>query len=223
MLVIPKIIKRYASEDIKEALKRANRIANGDMSLVSTSFERGEDNPEADVEEYSVWVQALINVPSLDESLLITFEYVVVGDDVYMGGDLDSWAESLVDRYNIAKKRGRSPRSYIMRQIESSSKIQKRRKILGADDDIEFQETFDDLADTVNDMQEHIEAVDEDDVDIEIDNNITNHYIAECDKCQGVFISALKESDQEVEKISGICPLCQKRTDQYFRWIIKDM
>ena len=67
------------------------------------------------------------------------------------------------------------------------------------------------------------EQVEEDDVDIEMDNNIANHYIAECDSCHGIFVSALIQSDQEVESITGICPLCDKDTTQYLYWIIKNV
>lgn len=61
----------------------------------------------------------------------------------------------------------------------------------------------------------------ESDIDIETDNNIDGHYIVECDRCHGVFISALVESEQTVEYLSGICPLCEKESDQYVKWVIK--
>lgn len=86
--------------------------------------------------------------------------------------------------------------------------------------DDSLSDTLDTLADNVEDMQDQIEDVREDDVDIELDNNIEGHYIAECESCQGVFISAMIESDQDVEKISGTCPLCEKKTDQYLKWVI---
>ena len=102
--------------------------------------------------------------------------------------------------------------------------------ILGADDD-EFvdpiddtdglDDVLDDVADAVDDMQDQIDEIDEDDPSIDIENNIDNHYIAECDGCQGVFISAVIESDQDVDHISGVCPLCGKKTDQYLKWVIK--
>ena len=57
---------------------------------------------------------------------------------------------------------------------------------------------------------------------IEIDNNITNHLIAECQNCHGVFISAMLASDQDIESINGICPLCSKDTEQFVKWVIKD-
>jgi DNA repair exonuclease SbcCD ATPase subunit len=89
-----------------------------------------------------------------------------------------------------------------------------------AEDDEAFDDTLDDIADSVEDMQDTLDEVQEDDVDIEVDNNVEGHLIAECDKCHGIFISAMMESEQEVEKISGICPLCDRESDQYFKWVI---
>lgn len=86
------------------------------------------------------------------------------------------------------------------------------------DDDFD-SEDFDDS----DDSEFEEEEVEEDDVDIEVENNIANHYIAECDRCHGVFISALVETDQEVDSISGTCPLCGKDTEQYLKWIIKEV
>jgi hypothetical protein len=109
-------------------------------------------------------------------------------------------------------------------------KITKNKKpIMAADFDIpsetetEFVDTIDDIADSVDDIQDTMEQVEEEDVDIEMDNNIANHYIAECDSCHGIFVSALIQSDQEVESITGICPLCDKDTTQYLYWIIKNV
>lgn len=61
----------------------------------------------------------------------------------------------------------------------------------------------------------------EDEPNIESENNIENHYIVECDRCHGIFISALVESDQVIDHISGICPLCEKESDQYVKWVVK--
>ena len=89
------------------------------------------------------------------------------------------------------------------------------------EDDDTFDDTLDEMADNIEDMQDTLDEVQEDDVDIEIDNNIDGHLIAECDKCHGIFISAMIESDQDVEKISGVCPLCEKESDQYIKWVVK--
>ena len=85
-----------------------------------------------------------------------------------------------------------------------------------------LMDAVDDVADTVEDMQDTLDDVDEDQPEIEINNNISNHYIAECDRCHGVFISAVIESDQKIDHVSGVCPLCNKDSDQYLKWIIKD-
>lgn len=115
-----------------------------------------------------------------------------------------------------------------MKLMRNGKPVMAATRIVAADEelntnDYDIGETIDDLADDVEDIQDTIDDVQEDDVDIELDNNIANHYIAECDNCHGVFISALVESDQAVEKISGTCPLCDKETDQYLKWIIKDI
>lgn len=94
---------------------------------------------------------------------------------------------------------------------------------IGGVEEEEISDTIDDVTDSVDDLQEAVDDIEEDDVDIEMDNNIADHYIAQCDSCQGVFISALIESDQEVTKISGICPICGKDTDQYLNWIIREV
>lgn len=116
----------------------------------------------------------------------------------------------------------------------------KGRRITAAEDDFEEFENFgeepkeelldepstlgdavDNLGDQVEEMQDQMEEFEEDDPNIELDNNIEGHYIAECDKCQGVFISAVMESDQQVTKITGTCPICGKESEQYLKWTIK--
>lgn len=84
-----------------------------------------------------------------------------------------------------------------------------------------FNDTLDDVADAVEDIQDTVDDDKEDEVTIEIENNIDDHYIAECEKCGGIFISATVESDQEVHKVTGECPLCGEETDQYLKWIVR--
>lgn len=87
----------------------------------------------------------------------------------------------------------------------------------------EVDDTLTDLADTVDDMEELFDDVEEDDVAIDVDNNIADHYIAECDRCSGVFVSAMLETDPHPVKISGVCPLCEKESDQYLHWLVKEV
>ena len=90
-------------------------------------------------------------------------------------------------------------------------------------DDDGLYDAIDDVADAVEDIQDTVDEIDQDDVNIDMNNNISGHYIAECDSCHGVFISATIESDQKVEKVSGVCPLCEKETDQHLKWVIKSV
>lgn len=104
--------------------------------------------------------------------------------------------------------------------------------LFGDDEDFEddtgggdegLDDALDNIAEQVDDIQDAVEDIEPDDPNIPTDNNIANHYIVECDRCQGIFISALTESEQEVKKISGTCPLCGKETDQYIKWIVRDI
>lgn len=113
-------------------------------------------------------------------------------------------------------------RHFTIKPVEAATRI------TAADEDLdEFEQddglgdALDDIQDQVEEVQDQVDDIDEDDVDIEMDNNIQDHYIAECDRCHGIFISAVVESDQDVESISGVCPLCQKESDQYLKWVIR--
>ena len=93
----------------------------------------------------------------------------------------------------------------------------------GGSDDDSLNDQIDDLSDTVEDLQDTLDDVDEDDIGIEVDNNIAGHFIAECERCKGIFISAVVESDQEVTSVNGICPVCGKETEQVLKWVIKEI
>ena len=122
--------------------------------------------------------------------------------------------------YSTSQLRRRSARIVAANEDEGPEFDEYSVEDLGDEDT--FTDTLDDVADTVEDIQDSVDEVEEDDITIDMNNNITGHYIAECDTCHGVFISATIESDQVVEKVSGICPLCQKETEQYLKWVIKD-
>ena len=116
----------------------------------------------------------------------------------------------------------RSNRSHIFAAEDEQDKMDFNQDDFSSDYDT-FNDTMDELSDQIDELQDSIDTIEPDSPNIEIDNNITNHYIAECDICHGVFISALVESSQEVEAISGICPICDKESEQYLKWIIRDI
>ena len=215
MVGIPSTIKQYAQEDINAALDRVSH----NMKLKTMTFETSKVDRLRN--DYTVYATATILCPDLRLQFDFIMEYAVENDYVYASGDVDEFADSLEERYAEceAGKDGEP--------VKASTRI-KRKPIMAADmdDEEEFVDTVDDLSDSVDDIQDTLDEIDgteieEDDVDIEVDNNIANHYIAECDTCHGIFISALVESDQEVEKVSGVCPLCDKETDQYLKFIIR--
>lgn len=92
--------------------------------------------------------------------------------------------------------------------------------LLEEDDGLE--DSVDDLADQIEDLQDVFDGIEEDDPNIEIDNNIEGRYIAECDRCKGIFISAIPESDVYMDHIHGTCPLCEHETDQYLNWVVRN-
>lgn len=107
----------------------------------------------------------------------------------------------------------------------------KRKVNIFADDNVFGDPATDpELADdeTLEDGVEDFEEEDmgsegeQDGSTIDVDNNIVNHLIAECANCHGIFISAMLASDQVIESINGVCPLCNKDTEQFLKWIVKD-
>ena len=90
-------------------------------------------------------------------------------------------------------------------------------------DEDDLTDALDTVQDNVEDLQDIVDDVEEDGVEIAINNNIADHYIAECSKCNGVFISAVVDSDQAIDYVSGVCPLCGKESDQYLKWVIKSV
>ena len=118
------------------------------------------------------------------------------------------------------------------KKVVGNTNKPRRRRVYAADGDFDldmndadnadnaFADQVDDMADNIEDIQDSIDDVKEDDIDIDIENNITGHYIAECEKCKGIFISATVKSDQSVSSVSGVCPLCQEESEQYLKWYI---
>ena len=90
------------------------------------------------------------------------------------------------------------------------------------EDDDTITDNLEELSENVEDLQDQIDDMpQQDEIVIELDNNISDHYIAECDYCHGVFISAVVQSDQEVESINGVCPLCNHESVQALKWVVK--
>lgn len=181
-----------------------------------------------DAEEVEYDVQIVLNIDG--DQQVVNFQYYLQPDgNVELSEDLDNVIQSVDNR------------------IMSGQSTVNLQTITAADDfdsddfDDDFDETphepveddtvadDDSITDTLNDMSEQLDDLqdditdpsNEDDINIDINNNIDNHYIAECEKCHGIFISSLIASDQRVESIHGVCPLCDKESNQYLKWIVE--
>lgn len=214
------LIRTYIQDDV-EALMRAINKPLKEAGHTKLSAPR----PDTDYGEDYCDVGFTIESKEGPVNFEVHLTYAVDGEDIYLDTTINEYgveiAEYFIDEYNELG-------------ITASTKTGNKRRIVAADEDFDdlgdetggeddFEEDVDDLAENVGDMQDWLENVEEDDTDIDVDANIADHYIVQCDGCHDVFISALVESDQIVEKISGICPCCEKETDQYIKFIIRDV
>ena len=195
-------IKVYANEDISEAIRLINENTDLDVNLNKITYDADEDIETTD--DGSCLANVYLSINSNPHRF--NFEYVVSGDEIYCSDDVKSLSKKIK---SLSKK-----------PIESAEAVTAAGEDF-LDDEEGLSTDLDNLADNVEDLQDQVEDVDEDDVNIDMDNNIDGHYIAECERCHGIFISATLESDQELEYISGICPICEKETNQYLKWVVK--
>lgn len=85
-------------------------------------------------------------------------------------------------------------------------------------------DTIEDISDAVDTLQDSVDDIaQQDSSSIEIENNIDGHFIAECEACGGIFVSAVLESDNNAESIVGSCPICNKETTHDLKWIIRSV
>lgn len=228
----------YAKEDIREIFKSVKADEDIDLKYIGIDWDVYEDDQEV------TYVFTVIDKNNSDIKFKFILSYVLDDNDIYLKGSIDYLIKAMLDDYYIANddwNGNEGTEGGEDQEVKSSISIKKKRRIVAAvedEEDIdiddidmgddansdEIEDSLDEIEDTVDDLQESINNdVDEDEPSIEVDNNIANHYIVECKRCKGIFISALIESDAEVDSISGICPLCNKESDQIVKWVVKDV
>lgn len=237
-------IEQYARFDFEEICSEADETWNFDPQLLDI------DITETIVEE-GVKSDFLITGKFLIEGLEFTLSYHCIDDineDELIFDEITKYDlhDAYMHRYYMSMNQPYDAEEFSNR-IESRGNvnIESSTAILAADEDpfadMGFddsedineelselssdtpEEALDDITDTLDEINDSLEDFQEDNVDIELENNISNHYIAECDKCKGVFITAVELSDQSIEKISGVCPLCEEDCDQYLKWYITEV
>ena len=218
-------IKTYATEDISEAVRLANEKYKLEAKLNKLTYDCDDDIETAD--DASCIVNASISAG--DKTINLSFEYVVSDDEIYCSDDVSSLAKLIKSKLLGEVTAAASDRPLTSVAVTAADDDEDTEEP-AVDDFSGFDEfgdpagiadSVDDLADSVDELQDQIDETDPDEVNIDMDNNIDGHYIAECERCHGIFISAVVESDQVVDSISGICPLCEKETTQYLKWVIK--
>lgn len=231
---IMEFVEQSANEDAEAAIlhfEDATGIEHNQVYLDDITYQDGEDGVRA------IMTFILDNpkgsMPEDNYGVEIEVAYWVEGDELEGSDSPEDISNQMIETF---KDDG---------AIEASTTITDSTPIMaaGEDDDLggrsggfmnddmfaedieddDIDEQLDDISDTVEDLQDSVDEVEEDDVQIEVNNNIENHYIAECESCQGIFISSVVKSDQYLDKISGVCPLCNKETDQYLKWVVSPL
>lgn len=216
---------RIAKEDINDIVSMLNEDG------FKTSVVSMESDPDEIDEKMTQQIHAVLKINGETKDVDFKYEINLSPDTVYIQKPCE---EIVSDIERSVKNRV----SESMRISKSASSVTSS-SITAADDDFEsddfsdetdptdstdsLSDNIDDIADTVEDIQDTIDDVQEDDVNIQVENNISDHYIAECERCHGIFISSVIRSEQPLEKISGTCPLCDRQTDQYLKWVVKDV
>lgn len=225
-------IDQYVNEDAESAILKFEDMTGTPHDVVYV-----DDITYRDDEDGVVAVIAFVYVnehgsnPYDDYATEIEVKYWAEGDDIMSSEDPETIAQYLVEDFtaegaiNASTKVNSSKLKPIM-AAEGDDEVNRPTPDFGddmfaedvVDDDMEDQ--LDDIADSVEDLQDAVDDVEEDEPSIEVNNNIENHYIAECDGCQGIFISSVVKSDQDLESIQGTCPICNKETTQYLKWVV---
>lgn len=209
-------IKQYCTKDIEAVLKSLNYMTEKNFKVSDVQYICDEDKLEHSGE--NGLCKAIVTLTEGTNKLVLRWGYWTDGDTIYMDKSVREIVTQGKKKYDKSVQIKSS--TAIMAADDDEFFADESEGIL-YEDDATISDNIDALSDQVEDLQDSVDDIEEDDVDIELDNNITNHYIAECEGCHGIFISAMIESDQVVEKITGTCPLCEKETDQYLKWIVK--
>lgn len=177
--------------------------------------------------EGNYYYNALFEDINSGDSVETNFQYIVESNEIVSYGTPEEIADEIMQNIQGIQSSDITEGSYISAAADDED-TDFDQDISFDDNDVytddeALNDTLDEMSDQLDNMQDQLEDIQEDDPSIQVDNNIENHYIVECDKCHGVFISSIIESDASIEKISGRCPLCGKDSEQYLKWIIRSV
>lgn len=208
----------------EELLRDIKNIAKDDFIAIRNQIRQKKSDITASInhikyytKDNTVTATCRFNSKESNSPIEATINYINAPDGIFADTEIDDLSDAILSTINSYN----TPITAADEDEEDPFRFE---------DEIDDKDAFDFDAeidpDVETELSDEIESDDpydnpEEETNIEPDNNIAGHYIAECDRCHGVFISALVESDQQVEFLSGICPLCEKESDQYIKWVIK--
>lgn len=229
-------VKKYAKEDANEVAKIASERLGFELKLdhmtfqVTPNYEDPEDDYNSglltEVTVYFTFTDPETGEPAVNRSFL---EYLQKDDDIFIDKEPHEVATVAVRRIKNGYRDRIISKTDILAADDDADDpsmddgFDADPDFDAMDEDASMDDTLDSMADDIEDLQDAVDEVQEDDPSIDIDNNISDHYIVECDRCKGIFISAVIESDQQVRKVTGTCPLCGKETEQLVKWIVRDI
>lgn len=239
-------IESYAKFDFEEIIAEANEKWGFDIQLLGIDIK--EEIVEEGVESVYTITGTFLNE---GEKFKLTYQCVdninydeLVFDEItmydihdaymhryYMSMNMRNDAQYFEDRLN---KRGIKSTTAIMAADEDEDPFADMSfddedepagnpDLASQEDTEDIADSIDEMSDTLDDLNDALDEIEEDDINIEVENNITDHFIAECEKCQGIFITSVVESDQQIDSITGVCPLCDEECEQIIKWVIKEI
>lgn len=242
LMYIDKQIQKFIKEDCDIIQQNFAKKYNLPIKLINTNCEL------SNIDEDYYDVTAIFNIDGTDVDL--TWAYIIENNDIFMDVSRDDlvralksqYDEIILNGYSEIESSNETKINAATQEIEvenvddendmsedSTQNLDERgefRTPRDAQTETSFEDDKPDSDDVdVEEVDEEVEEVEPeiDDINIETDNNIANHYIAECDYCHGIFISPVILSDADVKSIYGICPICEHESDQFLKWIIKDV
>lgn len=232
-MYVPRSVMQYAREDFDAVVTTvSDKHPEWNLELLDIEYDSYSTEDSNYDSAFVVDATGKIKYTINDNSQILDFiiEYFIGDDDVFYAAP--DGLSSLSDDLEIRILEDLDE----VRSVESSTNLHTRSAVFGADDEDDLDEGMefddfsdaDDLSDKVDDIADDLDDLkddfmESDNTDIEVDNNIENHYIAECESCHGIFISALVESDQAVDSVHGVCPLCGEESDQDLKWIVRSI
>lgn len=233
-------LERIIDNDLSELLVQVDNKWSLDVDLINLDiYDLGFD----DYEEYTDYlISAKFRCEGLEFSISFHVKDPADGSDYFFDEiTIYDIHDAYMHRYYMSMNQKYDAEDFSERiRNRGNVGIESSTAIMAADDDPfddmgfdvpedgdvplsdsdDISDSIDDMSDTLDDLSDALHQFEDDDVDIDTENNIENHLIAECEKCHGVFITAILQSDQAIEKISGTCPLCDTDCDQYIYWVI---